>query len=58
MASTPRALSEQLNVTPLKIFGIDMEEHRDADQRWIRLTQTPESASQTPFRDTQGQQYE
>ena len=43
MASTPRALSEQLNVTPLKIFGIDMEKHRDADQRWIRLTQTPES---------------
>jgi hypothetical protein len=43
MASTPRTLSEQLNVTPLKIFGIDMEKHRDADQRWIRLTQTPET---------------
>jgi hypothetical protein len=38
-----QSASEQLNVTPLKIFGIDMEKHRDADQRWICLTQTPET---------------
>ncbi len=41
MASTPRALSQQLTTTPLEMFGIRMEKQR-GDDRNIRLTQTPE----------------
>jgi hypothetical protein len=43
LASTPRSLSEQLNTTPLALFGIRMEKEHTGHDRQIHLTQTPDS---------------
>jgi hypothetical protein len=52
LPANPKVLSEQLNSTPLAVFGIHLESDRTINKRRIKMTMTHSNSSASYLADS------